>query len=267
MKKLALALMCLVSVAFFASCDPQIENPEPTIGFFVGEGYISNDAQIGTNEEFLIGVEAKSNIETNKLLKDFYFQVYTDDTRLWDTLAQDIDQGTYSFFAGFSFQNPGIYTITASIKDADGYTAECTMKLEVNATLEQTPINWVRKGANLVGETEAEMHNVGLEWSGSYKEIFATIKPMEGTELYVCDGNDFANLLSEQDMANYYNNLAENGLAVDRYRNITTAHSDNYNDMLFTKDANGDYHAVLISRAEIETGNYGTQITIIGAVK
>ena len=40
MKKLALALVCLVSVAFFASCDPTVEHPEPTIALLTGEGYI-----------------------------------------------------------------------------------------------------------------------------------------------------------------------------------------------------------------------------------
>ena len=41
MKKLALALVCLVSVAFFASCDPTTDQPEPSIAILSGLEYVN----------------------------------------------------------------------------------------------------------------------------------------------------------------------------------------------------------------------------------
>ena len=266
MKKLALALVCLVSVAFFASCQKPVEHPEPTIAFLVEEGYISSDVEISTGDTAMFCIKANSNALTNKLLKSFYFQVFTGDERFDDTLFNDINQGTFEYAIGYIFEQPGVYTISAVATDADGYRAECRLNVNVNATLNPSIISWVRKGANLLGDTEAELTAVGLQWTGSYKEIFATIKPLEGTELYVRDGADFANLLNDQQMANYYSTL-EAVTPNESYRNITTAHSADYNDMLFTKDANGDFHAVLIQHAAIETGEFGTQITITGAMK
>lgn len=267
MKKLALALVCLVSVAFFASCDPKVENPEPSVNFLMSEGYISSDAELLTTDTAWFCIQANSNLETKKLLKSFNFLVFSEETRLYDTLIQDINRDSYEFVTGFQFSTPGSYTVTGTVIDVDGFSAECRVNITVENSLQPALINWVRTGANVEEQAKEQLESVGLEWTGSHKEIFATIKALDGVQLWICDGNDFADLLSSQHMANYYNSLFETVPSVAEYRNITTAHSADYNDMLFTKTADGNYHAVLISHAGIETGSYGTKITITGAMK
>lgn len=267
MKKLVLALVCLVSVAFFASCNPKVENPEPSISFLRGEGYISGDVELLTSDTAWFCIQANSNVETKKLLKSFNFLVFSEDSRLYDTLIQDINLGTYEFVTGFQFSTPGSYTVTGTVIDVDGCSAECRANITVESPLQPALISWVRTGANVEEQAKEQLESVGLEWAGSHREIFATIKALDGVELWICDGNDFVNLLTDLHMANYYNGLFETVPAVAEYRNITTDHSADYNDMLFTKTADGNYHAVLISHAGIETGSYGTKITITGAMK
>ena len=70
MKKLALALVCLVSVAFFASCDPTIQNPEPVISIVAEEGFLT-DAQenvLDMDVAYPYGFMATSNTQTLKEL-------------------------------------------------------------------------------------------------------------------------------------------------------------------------------------------------------
>ena len=75
MKKLALALMCLVGVAFLSSCDPEepvVQNPEPTITIMASEGFITgtvdNPTVIDLYEPVAtkFGFKVESNAETNK---------------------------------------------------------------------------------------------------------------------------------------------------------------------------------------------------------
>ncbi len=270
MKKLVLALVCLIGVAFCAtSCDPVVENPQPTIAILAAEGYATDGAIVNLDETIYFGFVVASNPETNKELKSLVVTI--DDTEWYNNQELAGTSFTYTDSLTFSLREIiGSSVINAIVTDMAGETATATINLNINQDeepLEVTTINWIRRGANLQGTTEAELSNVGLKWSGSYKEIFATLEALEGTQLYICDGNDFENIVTAQDMASYYNALAETGLAVNKYRNVTTAHSSDYNDMLFTKDANGELHAILIKRAEIETGNFGTQITIIGSTK
>ena len=272
MKKLALALLCMVSVAFFASCDPQIDNPEPSIAVIADEGFAQDGDTIdfiGDNVQVVFGFNVAANNETKKNLTSLVVTI--DDTE-WankDLTGQ----------SGFYYVDTVVYTmdrdivgssvITAVVTDEAGNTNTATITLTFNEAAQPllgTTIEWVRKGANLLGNTEAEMASYGLQWTGSYKEVFATIKPIEGAIMYVCNGDDFATITNTAEKAAYFANLAETGTSVDKYRNITTNNSANYNDMLAI--VNGENTSlVLISRAEIETGSYGTQITIKGATK
>lgn len=267
MKKLALALMCLVSVAFFASCKKTVEHPEPSISFLVAENFISSDATLQTGDVAYFSVKAVANSQTNKLLKTISFMIIDDDTetRLYDTIDQDLNAGSVVFDYGYHFKKAGNYSVVANIIDADGKTNEARLKITVETKLVETAFSWVRTGANVTETTAAQLASVGLQWTGSAKDIFATIKPLEGTKLYVRPGNDYANLLSVNQMAAYYSSFSETTLPSESYRNISATQSADYNDMLFTLTTDGNYHAVLIQHAAIENlGAQGTQITITG---
>ena len=268
MKKLALALVCLASVAFFASCDPVVENPEPTISIIADEGFAQNEAVVNLDTPVQFGFTMASNSQTNKELSSLKVTV---DDAVW--ASKDLTGMTE-----YRYVDTVIYTISrdeiigasvisATVADAAGETATATINLSINqpaTPLLSRTIEWVRRGANVL--SEEEMAQYGLKWEGTYKAPFATIKPIDGATLYVCNGDDFANITTDVEKAAYFANLVETGTPAEYYRNVDANQSADYNDMLAV--VKGDLRVVIIIKhAQIETGSFGTQITITGEAK
>ena len=285
MKKLALALLCLVSVAFFASCEKTVEHPEPSIAILTGDNYLTGTVDqptvIDANDETALnlkyGFHVESNAETKKELASLKLTwELTDDegTETFDTII-DITGKTSYDFEDYLFEQRGTITlmdgtITAVVTDADNQTNTATITFTIEMEEEELPIElieWVRKGADLQGNTEEEMAALGLKWTGSYKEVFATIEPLnDDVVMYLCDGDDFDNIQYLDELYAYFTDLAETAEPILKYRNITTNNSEDYNDMLAIIYGE-ELNLVRINHAEIETGTYGTQITISGEVK
>lgn len=292
MKKLALALVCMFSVAFFASCTKTIEHPEPSIAVKTGEFFITGsvdqptvidlDAESAINYKYGFHIEA--NTETKKELKNMvltmdvtYFEEEGQENEVYyDTI--DLTGKTVYDFEDYLFeQEREVYTlmegtIKAVVTDVDNQTNTATVAFK--CTKDYTPepligrtIEWIRQGANLMGTTEEEMASMGLKWTGSYKEVFATIEPLNNdVVMYLCDGDDFEEIGFLDEKYEYFANLAETAEPILKYRNITTNNSEEYNDMLAVVYGE-EYFLIHISDAKIETGSYGTQITINGAAK
>jgi len=287
MKKLALALVCMFSVAFFASCTKTVEHPEPTIAILAGDNYIAGTVDqpmvIDANDANAIGLKygfhVESNAETKKELSSLkitweytYYdegeEVYTYDTIIDLTGMTSYDYSDYLFE-----QDRAIITlmdgkITAVVTDADNQTNTAAVAFTIEMEEEELPIElieWVRKGQNVL--SAEEMAEYGLKWEGTYKAPFATIKPMEGATMYVCDGDDFDNIKFWSEKNAYFTNLAAEGATpAESYRNIDANEDSSYNDMLAVIYGE-DLFLIHITYADIETGTYGTQITITGAVK
>ena len=289
MKKLALALLCLVSVAFFASCEKTVEHPEPTIAILAGDNYIAGTVDqpmvIDANDENAVGLKygfhVESNAETQKELAslkitwDYTYYDEGEEVYTYDTIIDLTGKTSYDFSDYLFVQDRAIITlmdgtITAVVTDADNQTNTAAVAFTIEMEEEPLPvelIEWVRRGAYLQGNTEDEMAALGLKWTGSQKEVFATIEPLnDDVILYLCDGDDFEDIEYWSDKNAYFSNLAETATPIEKYRNITTNNSANYNDMLAVVYGE-DLILISINRAEIETGTFGTQITIKGAVK
>lgn len=269
MKKLALALVCIASLAFFASCNKE---GQPTIQVYNAEdGYVMATDTVDVNTEVNFGFVVASSPVTNKELSTLVVKV-DDYDELTDTVnLAGMTSYTYKGTLSYNFKDEiaGTSVITAIVTDAAGQTATASINLTIiqpDQPLISKTVEWIRKGANLVGITEAEMREIGLQWTGSYKDIMATIKPLDGAQLYVCSGDDYEVIATMSDKNAYFTSLAETGTAVESYRNISTNASDDYNDMLAVVYGE-KLTLVRINRAEIETGNYGTQITIKGEMK
>lgn len=270
MKKLALALMCLVSVAFFASCKQEINDPKPTISVKVDEGFVQDGdvVQLYTQNKF--GFIMASNPLTGKKLSSL--KVYVDDTEWANVDLENETSFVYIDSVLYKLDREEIIgesVIKAIVTDEAGESNTATITLKIQepvVPLVGKTVEWVRRGSNLMGDTEAEMKSYGLQWTGSYKEVFATLKPVDGASLYVCDGNDFTEITTLAQKTAYFMDLHENGTPVESYRKITTNNSANYNDMLAIIDGE-NISLVLINHAEIETGGFGTQITITGLAK
>ena len=289
MKKLALALVCMFSVAFFASCTKTIEHPEPTIAILAGDNYIAGtvdqpmviDASDANAIGLKYGFHVESNAETKKELAslkltwDYTYYDEGEETYTYDTIIDLTGKTSYDYSDYLFEQDRAIITlmdgkITAVVTDADNQTNTAAVAFTIEMEEEELPIElieWVRKGANLLDNTEEEMAALGLKWTGSYKDVMATIEPLnDDVLLYLCDGDDFEDIKYMSDKYAYFSDLAETATPIEKYRNITTNNSADYNDMLAVVYGE-DLILININRAEIETGTYGTQITIKGAVK
>ncbi len=269
MKKLALALVCIASLAFFASCNKE---GQPTIQVYNGEdGYVLATDTVNVNTEVNFGFVVASSATTNKELVSLVVKV--DDTEWANKDLTGMTEYTYTDKVKYDYDRDeivGTSVITATVTDAAGQVATATITLTLNnpdQPLISKTVEWIRKGANLVGITEAEMREIGLQWTGSYKDIMATIKPLDGAQLYVCSGDDYNGIATMSDKNAYFTNLAETGTAVESYRNITTNNSSDYNDMLAVVYGQ-KLTLVRINHAQIDNlGSVGTQITITGEMK
>ena len=224
---------------------------------------------VDLNDTIHFGFVCAANAETGKKLASLVVKVDDDEWANKDLTG--LTEFTYTDYVVYKASKDviGESTITAIVTDEAGKTATATIALLINEPelpIIGKTIEWVRKGANLIGDTETEMAGFGLQWTGSYKEVFATLKPITGANLYVCNGDDFENIQWGDEKAAYVANLVETGTPVESYRKITTNNSADYNDMLVTV-FDGKSYLIHIKHAEIETGSFGTQITIQGNVK
>ena len=262
----------------------------PSIAIITADNFITGTVDqptvIDANDENALGLKygfhAESSAETMKelaSLKLTWNLITYDNGVYYDTFEDIIDlTGMTSYdFSDYLFEQREIITlmdgtITAVVTDVDNQTDTAVIAFtiqieEVPVPLISSTIEWVRKGTILVGNTEEEMAAMGLKWSSSYKEVFATIEPLnDDVILYLCDGDDFDNIVQMSDKYAYFTNLAETTIPIAKYRNISAQNSYDYNDMLAVIYGE-ELNLIHINRAEIEAGSYGAQITIKGAVK
>ena len=276
MKKLALALVCLVSVAFFASCNPI---SEPTIAVITGENYVYDGASIDLGTNYQLGFRAASNSQTMKELAKFNLvtKIYDmEDNEYYSEDTTFVISGTeyvYEETIGFTRDLVGKVIFTATVTDVDGQFKTAVINLNVNQAavpVEEKDVNWQRKGSNLLNETETEMAAYGLKWVA--RDAFhANIQPLnENCKLYVVENNaaDFNAVTTDVEKANFFNRF-ENVDAVTEYRNINVAVNGDkdYNDILAVIDAQGNKHLVLIAKANVQSGTFGVWTTIFGKTK
>ena len=271
MKKLALALVCFASLAFFASC---VKEGQPTIQVLDKEGFVKDGVTVDVDEEINFGFVVASSAVTNSQLANLLVKV--DDTEWANIDLTGLTEYTYEDVVTYESDRDeilGTSVITAVVTDAAGQTATATITLTINqpdVPILSMPIEWTRKGNNLINGTAEEMRLFGLEWPGNWKAAMVTIKPINSDVImYLCDGNDFDDIETVSDKNAYFTRLATEGATpITEYRNITTNNSADYNDMLAI--INGDSkHLILIKHADVEYlgSTIGTQIVIKGEAR
>ena len=272
MKKLALALVCLVSIAFFASCDPK--EGQPTIQVLNETGYVQNNATVNLGEEVNFGFVMASSAITNSKLASV---IVTIDDEGWDTVYLDGTEYTYKDKVTYNAEKDeiiGTSVIKAIVTDAAGETATATITLTINQPdqpLEVSNITWKREGSAV--PSAEEMATYGLKWGNNYKEVFTTLLPLnDDVQMYVCDGDDFADIETMSDKNAYFTSLAETAQPVENYRKITCNASDDYNDMLAIVNGDNLYlihitHATITPVYNSNNVYLRTDITIDGKVK
>lgn len=271
MKKLALALVCLVSVAFFASCDPEITNPEPTIALITGENYVYDGQTIDVNTDYLYGVRAASNSQTGKELASFKFELkimnmddqveYTQDT----TYAISGTEYVYQDTLGFTYTRDlvGKVEITATAIDVDGKSCHVTINLNVNQpaqALEVKDFEWYR-----LGNTQTGLEEYGLFWERNAKSPFAQIKPLEGVNLYKFDASVWEATTTDVEKAALF---SDSNFSVAVYNNVDVNANATYDDVIGTRKADGTMYLIHVTSCTIDSQQtQGRPIHIYGQSK
>ena len=262
MKKLALALVCLVSVAFFASCTPK---GNPTITVLQEEGYVKDGDVVTSGQEFNFGFVVASSIETSKELSTLVITI-------------DDEEAVNENLTGTEYTYKGALTLTltrelptaeikAVVTDAAGATATATItvSIEESTALVETTIQWTK-----VGHNAQDLSDYGLFWKETnYKTPFTHIIPAENFTMFLTDGDKYESIKTAVDLANLFTTLNEDPAVqpCTDYAKIDCNATARYNDLLITKDAKGGYHAIHVTGATITSESQGTKIVIEGKAK
>ena len=123
MKKSTLAIACCIGMMLFASCKKDVV---PTITLFQGEGYITENAEIYTSTDVMLGFVA-----TGENLTKIVVSATQNGTIIQDDIIQLIDnESSYTMTTRISFNTPGTITVTGTVFDKKGNGA--TKSFDIN---------------------------------------------------------------------------------------------------------------------------------------
>ena len=262
MKKLALALVCLVSVAFFASCtQPQ---GQPTIAVLVEEGYVKNGDVVDLGTDFNFGFVMAANTQTNKQLATLI--VKADDDVL-DSISIQGTEYTYRQTLKYEVSRDiiGESIITAIVTDAAGETATTSLTLSINEPAQpliSRTFTWNRHG----GEDGTGLAEFGLKWTRNLsKAIYAIIEPVEGATLYKFDPAVWDATTTDVEKAALFSEATPADPQQWKEFNVAGATTQEFNVVLGTA-YNGEYHLMHITKGTYYSFK-GTDATIEGEAK
>jgi hypothetical protein len=274
MKKLALALVCFASVAFFASCQKEITNPEPTISVITDEGFVKNGDVVDVEQTIVYGFQMASNSQTKKELKQLSVATYFINLEGVEELQEE-EIVSLAGKTEYRYVDTVYYKVTtrdvmgsiktvATVTDVDGKINTATLTLSLNEPaepLEEADFTWFRHSQN-PGEGLEEF---GLEWTGNGKEVFAIIKPVEGATLYAFDPDTWNEVTTDvEKVAAFTEGI--HGILSD-FRGVSAWNSKDYNFVIGTL-YEGEYHLIHITHGQVDNnGSAGTDITITGKAK
>lgn len=261
MKKLALALMCLVSVAFFASCNQP--KGQPTIAVLQEEGFVKDGDVVNLGEEVNFGFVMATAANSNTLLKSLIIKI---DDEAPDTIDIQGTEYTYKGVITYNLSKDEIVgnsTITATVYDAVGEYATASLKLSINQPAQPLiarTFEWRRdNGADGTG-----LESFGLEWkTNNSKETYAVIKPLNGAVLYRFENSEvWTNTTTDVEKAALFSELGE-GIA--QFKEISTTAANKDYDIVIGTIYNGENHLIHITHSTAY--ERGWHFTITGEAK
>lgn len=275
MKKLALALVCFASVAFFASCQQEITNPEPTVSVITDEGFVKNGDVIDVEQTIVYGFQMASNSQTKKELKQLSVATYFINLEGVEELQEE-EIVSLAGKTEYRYVDTVYYEVTtrdvmgsiktvATVTDVDGKINTATLTLSLNEPaepLEEADFTWFRHGSN----DATGLEEFGLEWTGNGKEVFAIIKPVEGATLYAFDSDTWNEVTTDvEKVAAFTEGI--HGILSD-FRGVSAWNSHDDYDFVIGTLYEGEYHLIHITKGVVDNnGSAGTDITITGKAK
>ena len=265
MKKLALALVCVASLAFFASCQKQ---GQPTITILEGEEYVIDGQTVDLGTEYTFGFTMASNAETGKALASL--KVTIDSVEWANVDLTGMTEYTYTDVVTYTPQRDsiiGISHITAVVTDVAGETNYATITLNINEPaqpLVSRAFQWYRLGSTITGLDE-----FGLQWKGNYpKDTYAKLIPQDGVKLFIFESANWENVTTDVEKAALFSNALETMETADEYWNVNVTQQDmDYDDVIGTVKADGTCYLIHVTHSHSVLLNSGTETTITGETK
>ena len=275
MKKLALALVCLVSVAFFASCEPEVTYPDPSIAVKTGDNYLYDGQTIDLYQDYNLGFLCSSNSQTMKELASFrletkLYSVGEEDSRpevIGDTTVT-LTGNEYVYEEAVRFELAqrelvGKVEYTATLIDVNSKSHSITLTVNLNLNeqpLEVADFEWFRQG-----NTQSGLEEYGLYWDRNAKSPFAEIKPLDGVILYKFDSSVWDDVVLPSDKVAIF---SDGAVTAAMYNNVDVNQNGTYDDVIGTRMTDGTYHLIHVEMCRIGTyTSQGTPITIYGKSK
>lgn len=265
MKKLAMALMCLVSFAFFASCNPE---GAPTIQVLSEDGFVQNGDIVNLGEEVNFGFVMSSAIETSSPLASLVIKIDDNDP---DTIALTGSSYTYKRTLVYGLEKDeivGSSTIIATVYDAVGQYATASLTFSLNQAAQELVVRdfeWYRLGNTITGLDE-----FGLEWDGNHpKDNYARLVPQEGVSLYIFKPADWEDVTTDIEKAAFFNTAIETMDTEEYYWEVNVTQMDmTYDDVIGTILPDGTRHLIHITSSHSAyEAPLGTATTIYGEAK
>lgn len=127
MRKLSLAIICLLGVLFFTSCDPEsfgeLLEQKPNIVFIEDEGYAMNNSTVYTGSELRFKIKAWPNETSGKPLKTYLFVINDSNGNIIHQDTRDLtgsDTEEMEFLETFVPKMTTTLEITATVTDEVG---------------------------------------------------------------------------------------------------------------------------------------------------
>ena len=269
MKKFALALLCIVSVAFFASCSKDDDPKNPSISVYAPTTeFVQDGATVDLLADSIkFGFQMASNADSQKELASLRVVIAVDTIETeWANLP--LSGTTFTYTDSFSFSAKEIIcdaVITATVTDADNNTATTSITLHVDYTdpeLEVTDFEWYRWG----NHEQHGLEEFGLYWDRNRNAI---IVPTEGTTLFTgFTKEQWDAVTTENQKAAFFQLAQEAQHAATEYTGVSTNGSGPVEDVIGTVTSDGVCHLLYVERIQFgEFGTYGYPMTVTGLAK
>ena len=275
MKKLALALVCFASVAFFASCQQEITNPEPAISVITDEGFVKNGDVVDVEQTIVYGFQMASNSQTKKELKQLSVATYFINLEGVEELQEE-EIVSLAGKTEYRYVDTVYYEVTtrevmgsiktvATVTDVDGKINTATLNLSLNQPahpLMARTFTWNRHG----GDDGTGLAEFGLKWERNLsKAIYAIIEPVEGATLYRFDPTVWDATTTDVEKAALFSEATPADPQQWKEFNVAGATTQNFDVVLGTV-YNGEYHLMHITKGTYYSFK-GTDATIEGEAK
>lgn len=152
MRKVTLAMTCLVALALLASCKKDVQ---PTISIVGGSEYASQDTEIYSGDQIAVGFNV-----TGENLTQIAISVEQNGTVLYTHDEALANESAYFYAKTFTIDAIGTVTISGTVTDAKGHTASTSFSIICNEKPNAKFVGHYEGDALITGSYDVDLSNM-----------------------------------------------------------------------------------------------------------